>query len=51
MKKWTMPDMWVLGAEKTAAGGNGGKCDGVRYQVGEHILIGTSGENLDYPVV
>lgn len=52
MKKWETPDLWVLGAEKTAAGGGGRNGDGVFYQVGKDILIGTSGtEPLDYPVV
>ena len=55
MKKWQNPDMWILGAERTAAGGDGGGADGVVYQVdtewGKFQLIGTSGEALPLPTV
>lgn len=49
MKKWETPELWVLGAEKTAAGGLGGNVDGVRYQTEKGELVGTSGPPLDYP--
>jgi hypothetical protein len=54
MKQWENPQMWRLNAEHTMAGGNGGKGDGVVYDVilgnGRHqTLIGTSGPSISDP--
>jgi hypothetical protein len=51
MKEWNKPQMMVLDAEFTAAGGNGGNCDDAQYDIiipglGKVTLNGTSGPAL-----
>lgn len=43
MKKWTTPELWVLGAEHTAANQGGKNLDGVKYDVAGEILNGNDG--------
>lgn len=51
MKTWSKPELLSLNVQATNGGGYGPPTDGVQYQVGQDILLGTSGPALDYPVV
>lgn len=51
MKKWTMPELWILGAEYTAANWGGIKGDGVQYDCLGDILDGDDGSKpVTWPV-
>jgi hypothetical protein len=50
MKEWRNPELWILGAKYTEAGGLGGNGDGVHYDINGYDVIGTSGTKpLPYP--
>lgn len=51
MKEWNKPELVSLNVQLTNAGGYGLPVDGVVYQVGNDLMVGTSGPALDYPVV
>jgi hypothetical protein len=51
MKEWNKPELLSLNVQLTNGGGYGPPIDGVFYQVDGEILAGTSGPDLDLPVV
>ena len=51
MKAWSKPELLSLNVRLTSGGGYGLPTDGVVYQVGDDIMVGTSGPALNYPVV